>query len=114
VLIGGDDDAQPGARVDVDMGIDAALTDQPQLGQPLEQRRPDLGPLTDEDQCLARMQPFSQRIDVLDMVIPDRDVVGRQLVEALECSQRVEPVVEDGNLHSAYLQRPLAHGRDGP
>jgi len=88
------------------MGVDAALADQPQLGQPLEQGRPDLGPLADEYQCLARAQPFGQRIGFLNMVVPDRDVVSCKLVEAAERTESVEVVVEDGNLHVAHLQPP--------
>ena len=42
VLARRDDDAEPRAGVDVDVRIDAALADQPELGQPLEQRRADL------------------------------------------------------------------------
>jgi hypothetical protein len=45
-----DDHAEPGAGVDVDVRIDAALADQLELGEPLQERRADLRPLADQDQ----------------------------------------------------------------
>ena len=95
------DDAEPGAGVDVDVRIDAALADQLQLRQPLQQRRADLRALADQHQRFGVAQPLGERIDVLDVIVPDRDVVSRELAEAVEGAQRVEIVVEDGNLHDA-------------
>ena len=90
---------QPRAGVDVDVRIDAALADEPQLRQALEQRRADLGALADQHQRLGVPQPLGQRVDVLDVIVPDRDVVAGQLREAGQRAQRVEVVVEDGDLH---------------
>ena len=42
------------------MGIDAALADQPQVLQPIQERRLDFGPLADENQDLGVPQPLSQ------------------------------------------------------
>ena len=88
-----------GAGVDVDVRVDAALADQPQLRQPLKQRRSDLGALADQHERLGVAQPLGEHVDVLDVVGPDRDVVPGQLGEAVERAQRVEVVVEDRDLH---------------
>ena len=88
-------DAEPGAGVDVDMRIDAALADQLELGQPLQQRRADLRALADQDQRLGVLQAVGQRIDVLDVVVPDRDVMAVELAEARKRPHRVVIVVEN-------------------
>ena len=59
--LGRDDDAEPRAGVDVDVRIDAALADQPQLRQLLQQRRADLRALADEHQRLGVAQPLGER-----------------------------------------------------
>ena len=94
-----DDDAEPGAGGDVDMRIDAALADQPEVGQTLQQRGPDLGALADQHQRLGRRQPLGQLIDVLDMIVPDRDLVAIELAETVERPHRVVIIVEDRDLH---------------
>ena len=99
MLVGGDDHAEPRAGIDVDVRIDAALADQPQARQPLEQRRADLRPLADQHQRLGLAQPLGQHIDVLDVVVPDRDLVAGQLLEAAQRAQRVVVVIEDGDFH---------------
>src|SRR6185437_288306 len=50
VLARGDDDAEPRARLGVDVRIDAALADELELRKPLEERTEDLRALADEDQ----------------------------------------------------------------
>ena len=95
------DDAEPRAGVDVDVRIDAALADQLELGQPLEQRRANLRPLADQHQRFGIAQPFGQRVDVLDVIVPDRDVMSGELAEAGQGAQRVVVIVEDGDFHQA-------------
>ena len=105
------DDAEPRAGRDVDMRIDAALADQLQLRQLLQQRRADLGALADQHQRLGILQPFRQRVGVLDVIVEDGDVVALELGEARQRPQRVEVIVEDGDLHAAcsfLLALPLA------
>ena len=99
VLARRDDHAEARAGVDVDVRVDAALADEPQLRQALEERRADLGPLADQDQHLGVAQALGERVDVLDVVVPDGDVEGRELAEAGERAERVEVVVEDRDLH---------------
>jgi hypothetical protein len=104
VLVRRDDDAAGGARVDVDVRVDGALADQAQLGQPFEQRRPDLRPLTDQNERLGVLQPIRQFVRVLDVVGEDLGVVPVQLCERRQRAHRVEVVVEDCDLHATSLQ----------
>ena len=71
-----DDDAEPCAGLDIDVGIDAALADQPQAGEALEQRRADPRALADQQQRLTIAQPLGERVGVLHDVVPDRPLVS--------------------------------------
>src|SRR6266403_1130730 len=82
------------------MGIDAALADQLQLRQPFQQGRADLRALADQHQRLGVAQALGEPVDVLDMVVPDRHLMTGKLAEAIERAQRVEIIVEDGDLHA--------------
>src|SRR6266404_6300554 len=101
-------DAAPRAGLDVDVRIDAALVDEPELVEPLEQRRADLGPLAYQHQRFGIPQPLGQRIDILHMIVPDPDLVARELLEAVERAKRVVIIVKNGQLH---LQAPLSPSR---
>jgi hypothetical protein len=61
--------------------IDAALADQPQLGEALEERRPDLGALANQHEHLRIAQSLGERVEVLDVVVQrwfaDRERVRR-------------------------------------
>ena len=94
-----DDDAEPGARVDVDVRKGAALADQPQSGQPFEQVVGDAGAFADQDEDLGVGQAVGEDVAVVGVVAPDRDVVPGEGGEARQRAQRVEVVVEDGDLH---------------
>src|SRR3954453_9166077 len=85
------------------MRIDAALADQLQLRQPLQQWRADLRALADQHQRLGILEPRREGVDVLDVVVMDGDGVAVELAEAIERAQRVEIVVEDGDVHGAFL-----------
>ena len=93
------DHAKPRACVDVDVRVHAALADQPELGQSLEEWRRDFCPLSNKHQGFGVAKPFGQRVDVVHMVVPDPDLVTGELPEARKCSQRVVVIVEDGNFH---------------
>src|SRR5712692_7106216 len=99
----GDDHAVPGAGVDVDVRVDAALADQPEPGQSLDQRRADLRALADQHQDLGVGEALRQRRDVLDVIVPDRDVVSRKLAEAAKRPYRVVIVVQDRDFHGLRL-----------
>ena len=111
VLARGHDDAARGAGVDVDVRVDAALADQLELGQPLEQRRADLGALADQDQDFGVLKALGERVDVLDMVVPDRDLVAVQLLEARQRANGVVIVVENGDFHSGLPPASIAQIR---
>ena len=88
------------AGLDVDVGIDAALADELELGQPRQQRRANLGALADEDQRLGVRQALGQDVDVLGMVVPDRDVVAVELSKAGQRPHGVVIVVKNGDFHA--------------
>jgi hypothetical protein len=89
--------------IDIDVGIDAALADQLQPGQAFEQGRANLGPLADQHQRLGIPKPFRQHINVLDVIVPDMDVVPSEFLETIEGAYGVEIIVENGNLHDTPL-----------
>ena len=99
MLVGRYDHAPARARVDVDVRVDAPLADELQFVQALEERRPDLGPLADEDQRLGVLQTGGQRVDLLNVVVPDVDLMPVQFPEAGKRFQRIEVVVENRDLH---------------
>jgi hypothetical protein len=84
------------------MRIDAALADQPQIWQKLKQRLPDLRPLADEDQNLGFAQPVRQLVDVLGVIIPDRNVMAVELGETRQRAYRVEVIVENRDFHECH------------
>src|SRR4029079_10644598 len=55
----------------------------------------------DQYQRFGIAQALRQRIDVLDMIVPDRDVMPGEFAETVEGAQRVEIIVEDRDLHDA-------------
>jgi hypothetical protein len=104
VLIRRYDHAATGTRVDVDVRVDAALADEPQRVEALEQRLTDVCTLANQHQRLGVFEALSQRIDVLGVIVPDRDLVAVQLAKARKSTKRVEVVVENRNLHTTCLR----------
>src|SRR5581483_9165834 len=104
--VGRNHDAEPRACVDIDVRVDAPLRDQTQLREPLEQRPSDRRSLANEHERFRLTETSSERVDVLGVVVPDRDIVCRELREAGERPYRVEVVVEDRDLHRSghYLR----------
>jgi hypothetical protein len=92
-------DAEPGARSDVEVRVDASLADEPQRGQSLEERRSDRGSLPDEDQRLGRREAARELVHVVGVIREDRDVVPTKYGEARQCAQRVVVVIEDRDAH---------------
>src|SRR5262245_54313679 len=102
-------DPKPRARVDVDVRIDAALADQSQLRKALEQRRANFRALPDEHERIEALEALGQRISVLHVVGEDRHLMTVEKLKARQSTQRVEPVIEDRNLHrDEYLYRRRA------
>jgi hypothetical protein len=85
--------------------VDAALADEPELRQSLEEWSADLRALANQHEDLGLAQSLGERVDVLDVIVPDLDIVSRQRREAVERAQRVVVVVEDGDLHRCGRQR---------
>jgi hypothetical protein len=109
-----DDHAAIGAGVDIDMRVDAALADQAQVRQPLQQPARDFRALADEDQRFDILQPLGEDLLVLDMVGPDRRLIARNRGEAVQCAQRVEIIVQNRDLHRYSLgRRSRAFGEEG-
>jgi hypothetical protein len=113
VHVRADDDAVLRAGFDVDVRIDAALADELQVLQPLEERRADLGALADEHQRLGVLQPLGELVRVLEVVVPDLYVVLRKLRKDAQRADRVVVIVEDRDLHAhstlifaAWMMRP--------
>ena len=109
MLIGADDDAPARARLDVDVRIHAALTDESQHVETFEQRCPDLGSLADEDQDLCVFQALRKCVNLLNVIVPDLDLMALQLPEARERAQRVEVVVEDRDPHGVHASKSMNH-----
>src|SRR5262245_47275341 len=82
------------------MRIHAALADQPEIRQAFEQGTADLRALSDQDKNLGIVEPFGKRVVVLDMVVPDGDVMPGEFAEAGQRAQCVVIVVQYGDLHS--------------
>jgi hypothetical protein len=79
-----DDHPELRAGVDIDVRVDAALADKPELRQSTEQRRADLGALANQHQRVGLAQSLGERVDVLDVIVPHLDIVAQQLREAVE------------------------------
>jgi hypothetical protein len=76
------DDAEPSAGVYIDVRINTALADESEIGQALEQGRPDFRPLAYQHQDFSVAETLRKGVGVLVVVVPDRDVVSRELAEA--------------------------------
>ena len=83
----------------------AALADEPQCRQSLEQSRADLGALADQHEGFGVAQPIGQHVVVLHVIGPNGHVVTGKLLEAREGAQGVPAVVEDRDLHRYLLAR---------
>ena len=103
MLVGRDDHAPAGARVDIDVRVHAALADQPELVQTLEQLRSDLGPLADQDEDLGVFQARGERAGLLQVIVPDVDLMALQFPETGQRPQGIEVVVENRDTHEESL-----------
>src|SRR5712692_6540322 len=99
MLARGHHDAEPRAGSDVDMRIDAALADELQSGQAFQERRPDRGAFADQHQRFGVGKAGREYIDVLDMIVPDGDVMAVELAKARQGPHGVMVVVQDGDFH---------------
>ena len=102
------DDTELRTGIDIDVRVDAALADEPELVQPMEQRRANLGPLAYQHQRFRIPQSCGQRIDILNVIVPDLDFVTCQFFEAVEGAKRIVIVIKKGDLHKDKLMRGRA------
>src|SRR4051812_18214604 len=89
------------------MRVDAALTDEPKIGQARDERRADRGALANKDQHLGLGEALCKAIQIFDMIVPDRDLVPGELGETRQCAESVEGVVEDGDLHAPRFRSKM-------
>src|SRR5262249_15147573 len=99
MLTGGYDDAQPRAGIDIDVRIDAALADEPQLGQALQKRSANGRAFPDQHQRFRVAQPVGERIEVLNVIIPYRHRMTGKLAEARQRAYGVVIIVQYGDFH---------------
>jgi len=85
------------------VGDHADLGDHAQAVEAIEQRASDRGPLAQQHEHLGIFQTCGQRVHVLGVILPDRDVLTRHLLEGVERADRVLVIVEDRNLHGLAL-----------
>src|ERR1700730_17181131 len=83
------------------MRIDAALADQLETRQALEQRRADFRAFPYQHQNFGVAQPLSQCVGVLDVIVPDRDVAAVELAKARQGAQRVLVIVKYRDFHGS-------------
>ena len=88
------------------MGVDAALADQAEFRQALQQRGADFRALAEQHQHLEVGQPGGQGVGVLHMIVEHRHLMPGQLGEAWQCAQGVEVIVEYRDFHPAFLLDP--------
>ena len=99
MLIGRYDDPATRTGVDVDMRVNAALTDEPQGVEAFEQRLTDLRTLANQHENLSVLKARGEGVDILDVIVPDRHLVSVQFAKAPEGTKRVEIVIENRNFH---------------
>src|SRR4051794_31575280 len=91
------------ACLDVDVRVDAPLADEPEFREAFEQLSADRGPLANEDESLRVFQALGERTSLLNMVVPDVDLVSIESAKAGKRPQRVEVVVENRDPHATPL-----------
>src|ERR1700736_5735689 len=90
------------------MGIDAALADEFERGQPLKQRRADRRALADQDQYLGVAQTPGKRVVILDVIVPYGHVVSVKLAKAGKRSDCVVIIVQNADFHLRASSRIMA------
>src|SRR5579864_4705850 len=93
------DHAMARTCVCVDVRIGADLADDAELGKAREQRLLDGSALADQRQRLGVLEALGEHVDVLGVVVPDRDVVTGGLAEGAERFHHVLIVVEYRDVH---------------
>ena len=93
------------AGFNVDMRINAALRDQSEARQALQKFRADLVAFAKQNERFGGLHPRGQGDGVGLVVRPDGNIVIRKFAKTGQTAKRIEPVVENMDLH-AFISRP--------
>ena len=77
----------------------SVLADELQARQPLEQCLADRRALAQQDQCVGVPHARRQRIEIGHVLVEDGDFMAAERLEAVEGTDDVRIVIEDGDLH---------------
>ena len=80
------------------------MADEFEPGQAIEQGGLDCRAFANEHQAFGIFQARRERVGVLHVVVPDRNLVTLELLEARKRAQRIEIIVKDCNLHAPSSQ----------
>jgi hypothetical protein len=86
------------------MRVDAALADEPQRVEAIEQGLAYVRTLANQHERLRVVEASGQRVDILRVIVPDSDLVAVQLAEARESTKGVEVVIQNRDLHTTCLR----------
>ncbi len=75
------------------------MTDESEIGQPIQQRRSDLRALPYQYQRFGFSKSIRKHIHILGMILPDLYLIAIQLLETWWRVKRTVVVVQDRNLH---------------
>ena len=85
------------------------MADEFEPGQAFEQGGLDCRAFANEHQAFGIFQARRERVGVLHVVVPDRNLVTLKLLKAGKRAQRIEIIVEDRNLHAPSSQVGAVH-----
>ena len=89
----------------VHMGVGPTLRDQPEVRQSRQQVGTDLGALAEKHQRLGFIHTLGKAVRVRLMVRPDGYLMFPEFLETGEGPKRIEPIVEDMDLHLVQTDR---------
>ena len=96
------------------MRVHAALADELQFVQAIEKSGLNPGALADEHQGFCIFEPGRQSVDILNVVVPDCDVVTIQFLETGQGAQRIVVIVKYRDLHPGSINSDLNAGAGNP
>ena len=77
------------------MRIDASLTDQLESWKSLEEGASNQRTLANQHQHVCMLQTMGKNFDVLDVIIPNRDIVLREQSKTWQAAQCVEIIIQN-------------------
>src|SRR5215469_3681408 len=100
-----DDDSEARTRLDIYMRVDAALADEPEFREALQQIGRDLRALANQHKSFGVLEPLPKDGNVIDVIVPDLDFVAVELSKTGESAEGIEVVVEDRDLQATRSGR---------